>query len=139
MKKIKSILLSLIAVFTLTACPSDPEPDPVEMKYLEVYPSSINFTNQDDYDFVEVYSNVDWTASSSERWCEVWCSSMIRIDVTENTSAESREATITVSGGGITKYIYVSQQGATSQPQANGIADMHDTQSDQPAYSRGQE
>lgn len=133
MKNLKTILFALLAIFTLTACPPDPEPE----NFLNVEETRISFTNIEDYGYIYVYANVDWTASSNESWCKVsYYSEAIRISVEENTSTKSREAIITVEGGGITKRIYVSQEGVTPQPQNYGIDDPHNTESDQPAYSR---
>lgn len=139
MKNIKSILFALIAILTLTACPN-PEPDPVEEEYLAVGEQRITFSSSSGSEFVEVLANTDWTASCIDAsWCGVlnlgWSARGFYIEVTENTSTESREATIVVQGGNITKYVYVTQDGSKPQPQANGIEDVHNTQTDQPAYA----
>ena len=137
MKNIKSILFALIAILTLTACPPNPEPDPVEEEYLAVGEKRITFSSSSGSEFVEVFANTDWTASCIDAsWCGVsTLSDGMLIEVTENTSTESREATIVVQGGNITKYVYVTQEGSTSQPQTYDIEDVHNTQTDQPAYA----
>ena len=67
---------------------------------------------------VNVTSNVSWTASSNALWCSVSPSSgsnngTLSVNWSANIGTSQRPATVTVSGGGITRYFYVTQAGAS--------------------------
>jgi hypothetical protein len=68
---------------------------------------------------VGVTSNVSWTAiSNAASWCTVTPASgsnngTLSINYTSNTATTSRSATVTVTGGGITKTYLLTQSGST--------------------------
>ena len=74
---------------------------------------------------VGVTSNVSWTASSNATsWCTVTPASgsnngTLSINYTANTTITSRSATVTVTGGGITKTYLLTQSGSTPAPNLN--------------------
>lgn len=72
---------------------------------------------------LKVTANVSWTAKSSASWLVVKTASgsgngKIVYNVAANTSASSRTATITVSGGGLTRTFTVKQDGQGSGPKS---------------------
>ncbi|MGD8782592.1 MAG: BACON domain-containing carbohydrate-binding protein, partial [Ignavibacteria bacterium] len=65
---------------------------------------------------ITVSSNTSWTVSESTSWLAVSPTSgsgsgSFSISITENTSTSLRSASVTVSGGGITKPISINQEG----------------------------
>ena len=65
---------------------------------------------------LEVMATVSWTASSSAKWLTLTLAEgdgdgSILYDVAENTGTRPRSATITVSGGGLTRKVKVTQSG----------------------------
>ena len=96
---------------------STPDTDP----YLTVNPSSLSFGYSGGSDSFTISSNVSWTVTSSATWCTVSPSSgsnngTVTVKASENTSTADRTATITVTGGGITKTISVTQGHKDSDP-----------------------
>lgn len=94
---------------------SDPDPD----SYLTVNKSSLSFVYSGGSDSFSISSNVSWTVTSSAAWCTVSPSSgsndgTVTVKASENTTTADRSATITVTGGGITKTISVTQGGYVS-------------------------
>jgi hypothetical protein len=71
-----------------------------------------------------ITSNLSWKVKSSESWCTVSPSSgynnaSITVTVSENPYTTSRSATITVSGGSITRTISVSQNAKGADDDVN--------------------
>lgn len=82
---------------------------------LSVYPSSLNFSAASGSNIFTVNTtNVSsWEAKSNQNWCTVSTSgNTVTVSVTENTSTDQRNATITVSGGEATPVtVSVTQEG----------------------------
>lgn len=79
--------------------------------------SSLNFGSGSGNQNVSVTSNVSWTASDNQSWLSVAPSSgsgngTLSVSVTSNTGTSQRSGTVTVTGGGITRNVSVSQDGA---------------------------
>ncbi|GAA4113521.1 hypothetical protein GCM10022393_12580 [Aquimarina addita] len=67
---------------------------------------------------VSITSNVDWTVTDNQSWISITPTSgsndgTISITTTENTSTSERNGTVTVSGGGISRTINITQTGQT--------------------------
>lgn len=92
--------------------------DPV----IELTPTVLSFTASAGRQQVEVQDNVHWTITVDADWLTATASddhSQIHIVVTENTTQATRNAIVTVQGGGLTRTITVVQaQPAT--PMAEG-------------------
>ena len=86
---------------------------------LTVSEKSIPFAPGSSSKTFTITSNVSWTVSSDKTsWCKVDKSSgsnnaTIKVSVTDNTSVSSREATITVKSGDVSKQVKVTQDGVT--------------------------
>ena len=86
--------------------------------FMTVSETAISFSPSGGQKSFEVNSNVSWRVTSSETsWLTVSLSSglawrLVNVTATANTSISERTATITVSGGGITHTISVTQPGA---------------------------
>jgi len=69
---------------------------------------------------ITIESNVDWTVSTDVSWIKIALPSSgsndgtVGITVDENTSTDSRTATITITGGGVTRTIPILQEGMTT-------------------------
>ena len=79
---------------------------------------SLSFSSSYERKTLIISSNTSWTAQSSETWLTVSQSSgeknaTVTVRADDNTSTTQRTATITVSGGGITRTVDVTQAGAT--------------------------
>ncbi|MDR3235272.1 MAG: hypothetical protein LBT48_00895 [Prevotellaceae bacterium] len=101
---------SLIAGLALvSACSGD---DPVEPAKLKVSPATITTTADGGASTITVDANVEWTAVSDElSWVGITgeTKTSFVINVTASTVTEPRTATVTVSGGGLTESITVTQ------------------------------
>jgi hypothetical protein len=87
-----------------------------------------------------VTSNVAWTAQSNAAWLTVspttgTGSRTITVAVTENTTAEPREATITVTAGDIVEVVPVIQEAAASVLAIGGEAGVRNIPERAAAYS----
>jgi hypothetical protein len=86
--------------------------------YLSVYPANRAVTKSAGQTTFSVASNISWTVSENEDWLNVSPnngsgSATLNVDYDENTTTSARVCSITVSGGGFTKVVTVSQQGPT--------------------------
>jgi hypothetical protein len=86
---------------------------------LTVSPSSLTYTSASGSQNISVTSNVSWTASSNQTWLTLSPASgtnngTVTATATANTGA-SRTANVTITGGGITRTVSVTQ----SAPAAN--------------------
>ena len=109
------------ATITFSAGSADTEVLTVTQKgqIFTVSPSSVEFERTASTATINVTSSVNWSVSSSASWCTVSPSSgsnngPFTIRATANSSTSSRSATVTVSGGGITRTINVTQKGTPS-------------------------
>ena len=100
---------------------------------LAVEKSSLSFVASGGSDSFTITSNTSWTVTSDQSWCSVSSSygsgnDAITVYASENTSTDSRYATITVRAGDITQIISVTQAGAMPSNQStrtftvNGIS-----------------
>jgi hypothetical protein len=99
----------------VTQAEETPPPAPT----VEVSPASLDFPAEGGSLDVSVTSNKVWTVSSSETWATVSSdcgmnNGTVRVTATANDGGE-RTATITISGGGITRTVDVTQ--AEEEPQ----------------------
>jgi hypothetical protein len=83
---------------------------------LSVDPSSLSFPSNGGYENFTVYSNINWIASCDASWISLYSASgsdtsNISVYCSVNTTVNTRTATITISGGGLTKYVYITQNG----------------------------
>ena len=83
---------------------------------LEVSPSSVNKSSPAGSETISVTSNVAWSASESLDWISLSSTSgsgngSFTINLTANTSTAPRSGSVTVTGGSITRYITVNQDG----------------------------
>lgn len=84
---------------------------------LQIDKSSMSFEASDGSDSFTITSNTSWTITSDQSWCTVSSSSgsgntSILVYVSENTSTESRSATITLNAAGLSHAISLNQAGA---------------------------
>ncbi|MBP5772083.1 MAG: BACON domain-containing protein, partial [Bacteroidaceae bacterium] len=105
---------------------------PMESSYLSLSVNTLSFTSEASSQTVVVNTNVSFGASASDSWVTVSPTSgkgktELKVSVTKNTStttraASARTANITISGGGLTKMIQVTQEGEedniSSEPEA---------------------
>ncbi len=104
---------------TLTITQAAATPTPT----LNINPSgTLNVNSSSGNDDIAVTSNVSWTASSNQSWLTITSESSgsnngtVSYSYTENTSATSRTAIITVSGSGVSNQtLSLVQGGTTSQ------------------------
>ena len=88
---------------------------------LNVNKSNMDFTYKGGSSSVSVSSNIDWTASSDAKWCTLSIfATGITVNVQANNNYSPRTATITVSSGGVSTPIKVSQS-APKEPTLGDI------------------
>ncbi|MEO0470542.1 MAG: cellulase family glycosylhydrolase [Bacteroidota bacterium] len=85
---------------------------------LSVSSNSLNVNASANSQNINVTSNVSWTVSDNQSWISVNPSSgsnngAFSISVTANSGTNSRSGQVTVSGGGLSETISVSQNGST--------------------------
>jgi hypothetical protein len=85
---------------------------------LTVSPATLNFTSSAGNNNVSVTSNVSWTVTDNQSWISASPASgsnnaTVAVSVTANTGA-ARNGTVTITGGGITRTVAVSQGAATT-------------------------
>lgn len=83
---------------------------------LVVSPTSLSFTSGASSAPVAVTANVGWTVTDNQAWLSVAPASgsnngSFTVSATANTAATSRTGTVTVSGGGVSRPISVTQAG----------------------------
>lgn len=113
-KHIYLLLLGLCLIITGYSCSSDDDkPDPE----LIVSTESISFTKEGGDKDIHIKTNQKWSISSSESWCTVSPASgegtgtiKITVSATANTTNDPRTSVLTVSAGGITKEVNITQQ-----------------------------
>jgi mannan endo-1,4-beta-mannosidase len=86
---------------------------------LTVAPGTLSFASAASSSAVTVTSNVAWTATDNQSWITIATPSgsnngSFMVNVAANTGSAARTGTVTVSGGGITRTLSVSQAGQTS-------------------------
>ena len=112
LKKIFSLCLILLLSAFYSCSSSDPEVKPE----LTVAKEELTLAKGSGTITLDIKSNVDWTATSSQSWCTLSTSSgeagtkQITVAVTENTTNDNREAVITVAAGSLSKQIKVTQE-----------------------------
>ncbi|MCZ4408800.1 BACON domain-containing protein [Cryomorphaceae bacterium 1068] len=88
----------------------------VQPNTLNVSSQSFSFGSSSGSRSVSITSNVDWSVSTSSFWISASPSSgsdngSISVSVSSNSSTSSRSGVVTVSGGGLTRNISISQSG----------------------------
>jgi mannan endo-1,4-beta-mannosidase len=86
---------------------------------LSVSPASLSFATSASSSPVAVTSNVGWTATDNQTWLSVAPASgtnngSFSVSATANTGTSARSGTVTVSGGGLSRPIAVTQAGQSS-------------------------
>ncbi len=114
MKQISNFFLVLCALlFTATGCQeNEPTVDPT----LEVTPLELAYTAEGGDNAINVESNTDWSISSTADWIFLPYSTglgnlSVTVTAIENTSSDSRTATITITTGSLSQSVAVSQEG----------------------------
>ncbi len=113
-------LLSSLIAFVI-GCSKEEE----ELPKLELNATELSFKSEGGDELVGVTSNTNWSAVSSEKWCEVSPSSSngngaIKVTAQKNEKSESRTAKISVVSGSLTRIVVVSQAGASSENGSGG-------------------
>lgn len=112
LKKHFSLWLILLLTALFSCSSSDPEVQPE----LIVAKEELTLAKGSGTTMLDIKSNVDWIATSSQSWCTLSTSSgeagtkQITVAVTENTTNDNREAVITVTAGSLSKQIKVTQE-----------------------------
>ncbi|MCQ2225101.1 MAG: hypothetical protein MJZ14_05170 [Paludibacteraceae bacterium] len=109
-----TLLSSLIA--GVIGCSDDEEETPK----LELNATELTFKSEGGDELVGVTSNTNWSAVSSEKWCEVSPASSkgdgaIKVTAQKNEKRESRTAKISVVSGSLTRIVVVFQAGVGSE------------------------
>lgn len=95
---------------------------------LTVTPAALSFTAGAGSSTFAIASNGSWTVSDDQTWITTTpttgtSNANVAVSVTANTGATARTGTITVTGGGITRTVSVTQAAGTSvTPCSNGVA-----------------
>ncbi len=92
---------------------------------LTVSPTSLSFDYKEGTKTFDVQSNSSWTVSSDQSWCTVSPGTgsnneSVTVKVDQNNAETSRTATITVSGGGKTTGVTITQNGG-AKPVVSGL------------------
>ena len=135
MKNIRQYILAGIALLMLTACPSDPEPIPEAQTYTQSVELPPSATEQ------EVTLNGLNTYIATVEYSSAWLivkklsftgSAKVKLQTTLNMSKDERKCDVIVTSSSGDKVILsVTQQG-----NPEGIDDLHNSQTDKPAYRR---
>lgn len=110
--KTKLIMIWCLLCMLATSCAKDAVQATPE---LAVSTELISFSNQGDIKVFHVKSNLDWSASVSEKWVTLSSSngsdgtSRIEVTVAANPEIEDRRATISITTGELTKQLEVVQ------------------------------
>lgn len=85
---------------------------------LNVAEDNIHFTYKEGKATFAISSNIDWTISCDQNWCSLSQQTgsnnrTITVSVSENPLTTSRNATLTITGSGITRKITITQDGET--------------------------
>ena len=122
MKKYILFLFSLVLSFSLVNCGGgggggDDDSPVINKNSLAVSNSSLTFDAAAGQQTVNVTANCDWKVSCSASWLTINpmsgnANAQLTLSAQENTTPTQREATVTVTGGGFTRTISVSQRSA---------------------------
>lgn len=92
--------------------------------YLSAAPGTISATEEGGVFNVEVVATVDWSASCSQSWINMTPTSgqknqkvQLSVNVSANASEDARTGRITLSGGGLTFVINITQSGKPVPPE----------------------
>ncbi len=102
-------VLFLIVLFSCSKSETDIQPE------LTLSSEQLTFSKNSSASFIDVKSNIAWSASSSETWCTLSSSSgnsgttQLSVTTTENTTNIARNATITITAGSLSKQLKVTQ------------------------------
>lgn len=127
-----SILLAIIGIIlAMISCQKEP------LLTLNT-PNAISFPEQGGNQDITFSTNRNWTVTSSESWCKVSSESgvssengnSIRVTCEQNTTYDPRSCTVTITAGGLTQIISVSQetnQGLLVSPTSFNLSDEAQT------------
>ena len=113
---VKNILVSSLAALVLVACADFNLFDSLKKASIEITGNTAYTIDTKGGNITfDLTSAKDWTVSSGQSWCKVsptsgeGGTSLIKIDVEENTSYDERNAKITFKSDTVTKIITVTQ------------------------------
>ena len=136
MKNIRQYLFAGMAIFMLTACPSDPESEAQSYTQNVLLPSSTSeqlvTLNQLQSAIATVKNSASWLIVEAQSYSSG--SPQVRLCSTANTAKSERKCNVTITattGDKVT--LSVIQQGIS---EGTGIEDIHNSQTDKPAYRR---
>jgi hypothetical protein len=120
MKKILLIIACIVGVFSFVSC-SDDDDKSTSDSTIAIVKSDVKFTSNPGEGYIEFTSPTTVTASSSEEWCTASVNgSKVVVDVTANTDLEGRNAVVTISAGGSSISVPVSQSGRIFRVKSDG-------------------
>lgn len=136
MKSIRKYIFAGMAIFMLTACPSDPESETQSYTQDITLPSTASekmvTLSQLQTSIATVENSASWLTVEPQSYTSG--SPKVKLCSTANTAKTERKCNVTItasSGDKVT--LSVTQQGAT---EGAGIEDLHSSQTDKPAYRR---
>ncbi|MBO7120148.1 MAG: BACON domain-containing protein [Bacteroidaceae bacterium] len=136
MKNIKQYLMAGMAILMLTACPSDPESETQSYTQNIVLPSN---ASEQEVTLTQLHSSIS-NVQNPVSWLTVEIQSYssgspkFKLRSASNTERTERKCNVIItaySGDKVT--LSVTQQGVA---EGTGIDDLHDSQTDKPAYRR---
>lgn len=107
------MLLALMTISGLSSC-SGSDSSKAEDPYIKITRETVDFQSVAGSQNISINSNIDGLrATSNQPWCKVLVQGKsIRITLEESDLLEVREATVTITGGKVTKTITVRQLGS---------------------------
>ena len=116
----KKLLFMLLAMFLVAGCSKSEKETPPAETQLEVSKASVDFTEEAGKEIVNITTNNEWTAAFVNDRASEWCTinpksgvaglTAMEISVKENTTPDSRSASVNISSGGKTKTLQISQK-----------------------------
>lgn len=119
-------LLLLLLTVSVSACKPEPDITPE----LILAKESIEFTSEGATVKLAIRSNLDWTAVSSDAWCTVTPASgvpgtfQLNVSAEANPAAATREASLTITAGSLSKTVIISQGLTNSLTVSPGSFDL---------------
>ncbi|WP_073135484.1 cellulase family glycosylhydrolase [Chryseolinea serpens] len=116
MKKIHAAWMFMVCLLALVLSCASSDPDPAAE--LVISTDQLELSKDGETKSFHIKANTDWTLSSAAAWCTVTPTSgqagTIKIDATaaKNETASERSAAITVTAGGLSKQITITQNAA---------------------------
>jgi hypothetical protein len=136
MKNIIQYLFAGIAMLMLTACPSDSEPEPQSYMQNIALPSyaseQVVTLNKLSSSIATVENSASWLSVEPQIYSSG--SPKVKLRSTDNIERTERKCNVIITASSGDKVVLaIIQQGTT---EGTGIDDLHDRQTDKPAYRR---